>query len=259
MNKLLIAGLLLLVVIIVYLCFRKTKEMFSGSRVVENMANPYDSNNAINTDQELSSIVYENEIGGFSTISANELKEATTQAIQQGHTEVCNKNLVISKNTSSVMISYTYNGAQKEISLTNLKIANLTAEKNKVAVCPKIGTNQQPTDTLKNMQNVQTLQQLEEIEDNDGVIYNEGARKKQAPQNYSTDTGITKPATQEEINKQAVTLKELTEQQQDAIKKQQDTEPRRPISPETSFAINQQNQSGENKIEQQMERAPPTQ
>lgn len=258
MNKLLIAGLLLLVVIIVYLCFRKTKEMFSGSRVVENMANTYDSNNTINTDQELSSIVYENQSGGFSTIPINELKEATTQAIQQGYTEVCNKNLVIS-DPPSEMIKYKFNGAQKEISLTNLKIANLTAEKNKIAVCPKIGTNQQSTDTLKNMQNVQTLQQLEEIEDNDGVIFNEGARKKKAPQNYSTDTGISKPATQQEINEQAVTLKELTEQKQDVMKKQQDTEPRRPISPETSYDINQENESGENKLEQQMDLAPPTQ
>ena len=75
MNKLLISGLLLLVVIIVYLCFRKTKEMFSGSRVLENMANPYDSNNAINTDQELSSIRYENQSGEVSTISIKELKQ----------------------------------------------------------------------------------------------------------------------------------------------------------------------------------------
>lgn len=259
MKKLLISCLLLLVVIIVYLCFRKTKEMFSGSRVLENMANPYDSNNAINTDQELSSIVYENQSGGFSTISINELKIATSQAIQQGHTEVCNKNLVISKNTSSGMISYMYNGVQKEMSLTDLKIANLTAEKNKLAVCPRIGTNQQPTDTLKNMQNVQTLQQLEEIEDNDGVIFNEGVHKKQPPQNYSTDTGITKPATQQEINQQATTLKQLTEQRQDELKKIQDTEPRRPISPETNYDITQQNQSGQNKLEQQMELTPPTQ
>ena len=128
-----------------------------------------------------------------------------------------------------------------------------------ISVCPRIGTNQQPADTLKNMQNVQTLQQLEEIEDNDGVIFNEGAHKKQAPQNYSTDTGISKPATQQEINEQATTLKQLTEQRQDELKKIQDTQPRRPISPETNYDITQENQRGQNQLEQQMDRSPPPQ
>ena len=223
MNKLLICSLLLLLVIIVCLCFRKTREMFSGSKMIEHLANPYDSTNAINTDQELSSIVYENQSGSFTTISINELKTATSQAIQQGHTEVCNKNLVISKNASSGMITYMYNGVQKDMSITDLKIANLTAEKNKLAICPKIVTNQQPSDTLKNTRNEQTLQQMEQIEDNDGVIYNEGALKKQPVQNYSTDTGISKPSNQQEINEKAVTLKELTEQHQDRLKKKQDT------------------------------------
>lgn len=210
MNKLLISGLLLLVVIIVYLCFRKTKEMFSGSRVLENMANPYDSNNAINTDQELSSIEYENQSGEVSTISISELKTATSQAIQDGHTDVCNKNGVI--DTSSEMFTYEYNNVKTHISLTDLKRANLTAERKNIAVCPKIGTNEQRG------KNVQTLQQLQQMKDGENVIFDEGNHKKQASQNYSTDTGISKPTSQQEINEQATTQKQLNEKRQDELK-----------------------------------------
>ena len=233
--------------------------MFSGSRVVENMANPYNSNNPIIKDEDSSNIIYENKAGGFSTISANELKEATRQAIEQGYTEVCDKNLVINKHIASVMISYTYNDIQTQIPLTDLKIANLTSEKNKIGICPKIGTNQQPADTLKNSQNAQTLQELEQIEDTSGVIYNEGTNTKLAPQNYSVDTGVTNPSTQQELIKRAVTLKELIEQRENQLERIYDNQPRRPISPETSYDINQENQSGENQLEQQMESAPPTQ